>query len=320
MDFKKAILVTGGAGYIGSHVALYCIKKGHHVIILDNYSQGQELLPFPALVVKGDYGDPVLMDTLFSTYAIQSVIHCGASTLAITSMTDPLSYYDNNVSKTVILLQQMVKHNVLKFVFSSSCAVYGNQESALLNEEHRLLPVNPYGKTKVMVEQILADCAHSYGIQFVSLRYFNAFGIEPGSGLKENHIPETHLIPLLWHTAYLKIPFYIFGTDYDTPDGTCIRDYVHVYDSASAHYKALEYLEKENPSDIFNIGMGKGWSVKEVIKAVELVTQQKIQTRDALRREGDPERLVADPFKAIHILGWKPVYSDLISGIASLLG
>lgn len=319
MKKKKVVLVTGGAGYIGSHVALYLIKKEYQVVIIDNYSQGQELLPFLAEVIKGDYGDAVLLNQLFTEYSFDAVIHCGALAVAEISSADPLSYYENNVSQSITLLQQMKKHNILHFVFSSSCAVYGMPQYGSLSEDHPLQPVSPYGKTKLMLEQILADCCSAYGMQFVSLRYFNVFGIQPGSGLQEKHIPETHLIPILLCSAYLKIPFYIFGTDYQTADGTCIRDYVHVCDIASAHHKALKHLETGHPSDVFNIGTGKGWSVKEVIAVVEMVTKQKIQVVESQRRKGDFERLVADPSKAFALLQWKPVYSDLRYGIASLL-
>jgi UDP-glucose 4-epimerase len=319
MSNERSVLVTGGAGYIGSHVALYCKKEGYQVVILDNYSQGQELLFFDALIVKGDYGDADLLDKLFTKYSFEAVFHCGAAAVVGASAASPLFYYENNVSQTVTLLQAMVKHNILRFIFSSSCAVYGIPQTDFLSEDHSLNPANPYGQTKLMIEEILSDCADAYGMEFVILRYFNACGVAPGSGLTEKHIPETHIIPILLCSAYLKIPFHIFGTNYNTPDGTCIRDYIHVSDIAAAHYKALKHLEKRRPSDIFNLGTGKGWSVKEVIEVVENVTQQKITVINAQKRKGDPQRLVADPSKALALLEWKPVYSDLTAGIASLL-
>lgn len=316
---KQTILVTGGAGYIGSHVALYYIKKGYKVIILDNYTQGQAKLPFLSLLVTGDYGDSFIINKIFTEHKISAVVHCGALATVSASVHDPLSYYDNNVSKTVVLLQQMVKHNILHFIFSSSCAVYGIPESLPLTEVHPCNPISPYGRTKLMIEQILHDCQKAYGMEFVILRYFNAFGIEPGSGLQEVHVPETHLIPLLFCSAQSDIPFHIFGTDYNTPDGSCIRDYVHVHDIASAHYKALLHLQKKLPSDSFNLGTGRGWSVKEVISAVEVVLQKKVIVVPSERRTGDPGILIASCAKASHILNWNPVYTDLIMGIKTLL-
>ena len=319
MGNNQTVLVTGGAGYIGSHVALYYIKQGYQVIILDNYTQGQTQLPFLSILFNGDYGDPLLLNKIFTDYKISAVIHCGAVATASASEHDPLSYYDNNVSKTVTLLQQMVKHRVLRFIFSSSCAVYGAPQSIPLTETHPCNPISPYGKTKLMIEQILYDCQKSYGMEYVILRYFNAFGIEPGSGLQEVHVPETHVVPLLFYSAQSDIPFYIFGTDYATPDGTCVRDYVHIHDIASAHYKALLHLKKKLPSDIFNLGTGRGWSVKEVINAVEVVLQKKVIVIPSERRTGDLGILVASCAKASHILEWAPVYTDLILGITTLL-
>ncbi len=319
---KKTILLTGGAGYIGSHTAWLLAKKGFHVLILDDLSQtsffSSSFSHRWAEFVQGDYGDAQLLARLFTSYRITAVMHFAAFTVVGESVQHPLNYYQNNVSKTVTLLDAMVKHNVLAMIFSSSCAVYGNPLFVPLTEEHPRVPVSPYGTTKYMVELMLKECEAAYGLQYVALRYFNAAGALPYEGLGEQHVPETHGIPLLLQAAVTGKPFYLFGTDYETKDGTCVRDYVHVRDIADAHYKALLHLiQYKNPSDVFNLGSGVGHSVKELIAAVEYVTKKELLVIPTARRKGDPAALVADPAKAMTILQWKPVHSDLALMIKS---
>ncbi len=308
---QPTILVTGGAGYIGSHTAWLLARQGYQVVILDTFYQ-QQLFNHPwATVVRGDSGDAALLEALFTTYSIAAVMHFAAFLAVGESVKHPLLYYDNNFDRTRVLLEAMIKHNVLNIVFSSSCAVYGIPQRLPLTEEHSRNPINPYGKTKYMVEMMLEDCASAYGLRFVSLRYFNASGAQPHEGLYEWHVPETHAIPLLLRAARTGKPFSIFGTDYPTPDGTCVRDYVHVADIAQAHYKALLHLEQQRPSDVFNLGTGVGQSVQELIAATSKITGRPIEVVHAPRRQGDPAVLVADATKAAHILQWKPVYSGL---------
>jgi len=309
---KRTVLVTGGAGYIGSHVAWLLAKQGLHVVVLDDLSHAPFFSHRWADFVHGDYGDAALLSRLFAQYRMSAVMHFGAFTVVSESVQHPLTYYYNNVAKTVTLLDVMVKHNVLNFVFSSSCAVYGAPLFIPLTEDHPCSPISPYGTTKLMVEQMLKECEEAYGLGSVALRYFNAAGALPYEGLGEQHVPETHGIPLLLRAAAAGKPFYIFGTDYDTKDGTCVRDYVHVRDIADAHYKALLHLMvHKNPSDVFNLGTGVGYSVKELISTVEQITRKELIVIPAARRKGDPAILVADPAKARAILQWKPLHSDL---------
>lgn len=309
---KKTVLVTGGAGYIGSHVAWLLAKHGLQVIVLDDLSQASFFPHRWAEFVHGDYGDRAVLERIFSSYRISAVMHFAAFTVVSESVQHPLSYYQNNVAKTVMLLDTMVKHNVLSFVFSSSCAVYGSPLFIPLTEDHPCSPISPYGTTKHMVELMLKECEAAYGLQYVALRYFNAAGAQPYEGLGERHTPETHGIPLLLRAAATGKPFYLFGADYDTKDGTCIRDYVHVRDIAEAHYKALLHLVVyHNPSDVFNLGTGVGYSVKELVATAEQVTKKEVLAIATARRKGDPAVLVADPAKAMAILQWHPVHSDL---------
>ncbi len=319
---KKTILLTGGAGYIGSHTAWLLAKKGFHVLILDDLSQtsffSSSFSHHWAEFVQGDYGDAQLLARLFTSYHVTAVMHFAAFTVVSESVQHPLNYYQNNVSKTVNLLDAMVKHNVLTMIFSSSCAVYGSPLFVPLTEEHSRLPISPYGTTKYMIELMLKECEAAYGLQYVTLRYFNAAGALAHEGLGEQHVPETHGIPLLLHAAITGKPFYVFGTDYETKDGTCIRDYVHVRDIADAHYKAfLHLVQHKNPSDSFNLGSGVGHSVKELIAVVEQVTKKELVVIPTARRKGDPAVLVADPAKAMTILQWKPLHSDLTMMIKS---
>lgn len=308
---QKTILVTGGAGYIGSHTAWLLAKQNYKIIVLDTLYQKQPFNHFWATLIKGDFGDKVVLEKIFTEYKIDAVIHFGAFLAVGDSVKNPLMYYENNVSKTRTLLDVMMKHHVLKFVFSSSCAVYGHPQQLPLTEDHSRNPINPYGKTKYMVELMLEDCAQAYGLNYVSLRYFNAAGVMPYENLYEWHVPETHLIPLVLRAALTKQPISIFGTDYNTPDGTCVRDYIHVQDLGVAHYKALLHVEHNHPSDVFNLGTGTGYSVQEIITAAQEVTEQDIIINYAARRAGDPPVLVADATKAANILHWRPNCSDI---------
>ncbi len=308
---QKTILVTGGAGYIGSHTAWLLSQKKYQIIILDTLYQNQPFNHSWATLIKGDFGDKALLEKIFTEYSISAVMHFGAYLAVGESVKHPLEYYQNNVVKTRTLLDTMIKHNILKFVFSSSCAVYGYPQTLPLTEEHSRNPINPYGKTKYVVELMLEDCAQAYGLNYVSLRYFNAAGVIPYENLYEWHIPETHLIPLVLRAALTNKPISIFGTDYNTPDGTCVRDYIHVQDLSTAHYKALQHVEYNRPSDVFNLGTGTGYSVQEIITAAQEVTEQEIKITYADRRAGDPPVLVANATKAANILQWKPQSSDM---------
>lgn len=308
---QKTILVTGGAGYIGSHTAWLLARQNYKIIVLDTLYQKQPFDHSWATLIQGDLGDANLLNKIFTEHTITAVMHFGAFLAVGDSVKNPLEYYENNVVKTRTLLETMIKHNILKFVFSSSCAVYGHPQQLPLTEDHPRNPINPYGKTKYVVELMLEDCAQAYGLNYVSLRYFNAAGVIPYENLYEWHIPETHLIPLVLRAALTNKPISIFGTDYNTPDGTCVRDYIHVQDLGSAHHKALQHVENNRPSDVFNLGTGTGYSVQEIITAAQQVTEQNIVIKYADRRAGDPPVLVADATKAANILQWKPIASDI---------
>ncbi|MEA5604451.1 UDP-glucose 4-epimerase GalE [Nostoc sp. UHCC 0252] len=312
---KPTILVTGGAGYIGSHTVLALKQAGYNVVILDNLVYGHRDLVEKVLQVElvvGDTGDRALLDHLFKTRDIAAVMHFSAYAYVGESVTDPAKYYRNNVVGTLTLLEAMLTASVKKFVFSSTCATYGVPESVPIPENHPQNPINPYGATKLMVERILSDFDVAYGFQSVRFRYFNAAGANPNGLLGEDHNPETHLIPLVLMTALGKRKsISIFGTDYPTPDGTCIRDYIHVNDLADAHILGLEYLLKGGDSEVFNLGNGSGFSVKEVIAAAEQVTGISIPVEERDRRPGDPPILIGTSEKARTILGWKPQYPSI---------
>jgi UDP-glucose 4-epimerase len=317
---KPMILVTGGAGYIGSHAVLALKQAGYDVLILDNLVYGhqdivEEVLQVPLVV--GDTCDRPLLDRLFSTHNIVAVMHFAAYAYVGESVTEPAKYYHNNVVGTLTLLEAMVAANVKNFVFSSTCATYGIPHRIPITEDHPQQPINPYGMTKLMVEKILQDFDPAYDLKSVSFRYFNAAGADPNGQLGEDHNPETHLIPLVLQTALGKRDSVaIFGTDYDTADGSCIRDYIHVNDLASAHILGLEYLLNGGDTDFFNLGNGGGFSVKEVIAQAETITGKKIKVVESDRRPGDPPVLVGSSDKAKTILGWSPKYSDLSDIIA----
>ncbi|MGE0009439.1 MAG: UDP-glucose 4-epimerase GalE [Candidatus Babeliales bacterium] len=306
-----AILVTGGAGYIGSHTALLLAQLGYQIIIVDSFKHKQHFNPSWATVIEQDIGDRKALDALFATHNIKAVMHFAASIEVGESVKNPALFYENNVSNTIGLLQVMLNHGVNKIIFSSSCAVFGNPEGLTLHEEHPKRPLSPYGSTKYMVETILEDFHKAYGLEYVILRYFNAAGAWPEFGLGEQHEPETHIIPLLLRAALQRKPFTVFGTDYPTPDGTALRDYVHVRDIAQAHVLAFKHLEKGRPSDSFNLGTGNAISVKQMLEAVERVTHTQVPVVWGERRAGDPARLQAAPEKAHMILNWHPQYSEI---------
>ncbi|MEH2009932.1 UDP-glucose 4-epimerase GalE [Nostoc sp.] len=312
---KPTILVTGGAGYIGSHTVLALKQAGYNVVILDNLVYGHRDLVERVLQVElivGDTGDRALLDHLFKTRDIAAVMHFSAYAYVGESVTDPAKYYRNNVVGTLTLLEAMLTASVKKFVFSSTCATYGVPEFVPIPETHPQNPINPYGATKLMVERILSDFDVAYGFQSVRFRYFNAAGANPSGLLGEDHNPETHLIPLVLMTALGKREsISIFGTDYPTPDGTCIRDYIHVNDLADAHILGLEYLLKGGDSEVFNLGNGSGFSVREVIAAAEQVTGISIPVEERDRRPGDPPILIGTSEKARTILGWQPQYLSI---------
>lgn len=316
MNVRPAtILVTGGAGYIGSHAVLALQQEGYEVIILDNLIYGHRELVEKVLKVElivGNTGDRELLDNLFATHNIAAVMHFAAYTYVGESVTAPDKYYRNNVIGTLTLLEAMLKAGVNKFVFSSTCAVYGVPKTFPIPEDHPKDPINPYGQSKLMVEQILEDLDRAYDLRSVRFRYFNAAGADPQGRLGEDHDPETHLIPLTLFTALGKREaIYMFGTDYPTPDGTCIRDYIHVSDLADAHVLGLKYLLKGEKTEVFNLGNGMGFSVKEVIEAAKKVTGKDFTVLERDRRPGDPPKLVGTCEKARNILGWTPQYAEI---------
>ena len=312
---QSTILVTGGAGYIGSHAVLALIKAGYEVIVLDNLSYGHQEIVEQVLKVKlivGDISDRALLDQLFTTHNITAVMHFAAYIAVGESVTDPAKYYHNNVAGTLTLLEAMVAASIKKFVFSSTCALYGVPKTIPLVEDHPQDPISPYATTKWIVERILSDFDKAYNLKSVCFRYFNAAGADPTGLLGEDHTPETHLIPLVLFAALGKRESVsIFGTDYPTRDGTCIRDYIHVTDLAQAHVLGLEYLLKRGDSTVFNLGNCSGFSVIEVIETAKEVTGKEIKIVECDRRPGDPPILVGSSDKARGILDWHPQYPNL---------
>jgi UDP-glucose 4-epimerase len=301
------ILVVGGAGYIGSHLVKELVEK-EEVVVLDNLSTGhREAVDSRAVFVEGDLGNEEDLDMIFNSYPITAVMHFAAFSLVGESVVDPLKYYQNNVAATLTLLKVMLKNNVKNFIFSSTAATYGIPEVDLIDETCPTRPINPYGHSKLMIEQILADFSKSYGLQYVILRYFNAAGAHESSVIGESHNPETHLIPIvLQQLLGQRENVSVFGSDYDTADGTCIRDYIHVTDLASAHILALEaLLTGKKSAEVYNLGNGLGYSVKEVIETCERVTGVEANVVMTERRAGDPAMLVASSQKILSELGWK---------------
>ncbi len=312
---QSTILVTGGAGYIGSHTVQALQGAGYGVIILDNLVSGHRDLVenvLRAKLIVGDISDRALLDNLFSTYEIAAVMHFAAYAYVGESVREPAKYYRNNVAGTLTLLEAMLAASVKKIVFSSTCATYGIPQSVPVTEEQPQNPINPYGISKLMVEKILSDFDQAYGLKSICFRYFNAAGADAAGLLGEDHTPETHLIPLVLQTALGKRESVsILGTDYPTPDGTCIRDFIHVVDLAQAHVLGLEQLLKVGESNIFNLGNANGFSVREVIETAKVVTGKPIKVTECDRRPGDPPVLVGSSEKARRILGWHPQYPDL---------
>ncbi|MFC7371380.1 UDP-glucose 4-epimerase GalE [Fictibacillus iocasae] len=305
------ILVVGGAGYIGSHTVKELLSKEYEVVVLDNLSTGhRDSVDERAVFVEGNLGDADVLDALFTTYTIEAVMHFAAFSLVGESVQEPAKYYHNNVSGTLTLLQKMNEHGVKNFIFSSTAAAYGIPESIPITENTVTAPINPYGRSKLMVEQMLEDFYQAYGLKYVVLRYFNAAGAYSDGQIGEDHFPESHLIPIvLQHLLGQREHISIFGTDYNTPDGTCIRDYIHVTDLADAHILSLaSLLNGDNTNVTYNLGNGRGYSVREIIEMCENVTCRKATIVESERRPGDPDELVASSEKIQKELGWTPQF------------
>lgn len=318
---NNVVLVTGGAGYIGSHTVRMLAEAGYSVVVLDNlvYGHREALLSDSIQFVEGDIGDAALVGSLFSKYEVEAVIHFAAYACVGESVEDPSKYYANNMAAPLVLLDAMRRHGCRIVVFSSTCATYGLPQYIPIDEKHPQHPINPYGRTKYVVEQVLQDYDQAYGMRSARLRYFNACGASPDGLLGEDHDPETHLIPCVLMTLTgEKEKVTVFGTDYDTPDGTCIRDYIHILDLARAHILAMEDLKGGNASFSCNLGTGKGVSVKEIIDIAEAVTGVKVPVEYGDRRPGDPPQLVADPSLAKKILGWEAEYKDVQTSIETV--
>jgi len=306
------ILVTGGAGYIGAHTVKQLKREDFEVLVLDNLVYGHREFVGDVEFVEGDLADLNLLESVFAAYEIEAVIHFAAYAYVGESVSDPARYYQNNVASTLNLLRAMLEAQVKLIIFSSTCATYGNPNQVPITEDHPQAPINPYGASKLMVERMLRDFDSAYGLRSVIFRYFNAAGADPASDIGEWHDPETHLIPLVLDVAAgQRERVHVFGTDYDTPDGTCIRDYIHVTDLANAHVLGLRYLMGANPSVALNLGNGHGFSVKEVIQCAERVTGKSIRWSDSPRRSGDPAVLVGSSTRALETLGWRPKFDSL---------
>lgn len=308
------VLVCGGAGYIGSHMVRHLVRSGHEVVVFDNLSTGHREAVGDVALVEGDVLDARALDAVFAAHRFDAVMHFCARSLVGESVQKPLAYYENNVVGTLGLMQAMQRAGVDKLVFSSTAAVFGQPQAALIDEDHPTQPINPYGASKLMVERMLADAAAAYGLRSVALRYFNAAGADASGELGESHDPETHLIPNVLRAALgqgggLKV----FGDDYATRDGTCVRDYVHVNDLAAAHLAAVQFMQEHDGAHVFNLGNGEGFTVLEVIEAARRVTGADVAFERAPRRAGDPAVLVASSTRAREQLGWQPEYTDIAS-------
>jgi UDP-glucose 4-epimerase len=311
------ILVTGGAGYIGSHMVKLLLERNESVVTLDNLTGGHRDAVLGGEFIHGDLADRELLDTIFREHSITTVMHFASFIQVAESVSAPGKYYRNNVANTFNLLDAMAAHEVKQLVFSSSAAIFSEPGETPIAEQHPICPLTPYGASKAMVERALMDYDRAHGIKYVSLRYFNAAGADPSGLLGEHHDPETHLIPLVLQAASgLRDSVTVFGRDYDTLDGTCIRDYIHVSDLCEAHLLAMQKLQRDGASAEYNLGNGNGYSVQQVIETARRVTGTKIKVVDGSRRDGDPARLVADSTLALKELGWKPQHADLETIIA----
>lgn len=307
-----AVLVCGGAGYIGSHTVAELLEQGKEVVVVDNLQKGHKEAVLGGKLMIGDLRDDQFMDKVFRENSIEAVIQFAADSLVGESVTEPLKYYNNNVVSTLCLVSKMKEYGVDKLVFSSTAATYGEPKNIPILETDPTEPTNPYGETKLSVEKALKWFSNAYGLKYTALRYFNAAGAHKSGSIGEDHQPETHLIPIVLEAALGKRAcVQIFGDDYDTPDGTCIRDYIHVTDLADAHILALEKMCRDGESAVYNLGNGNGFSVKEVVELAREVTGREIPAQIASRRAGDPAVLVASSEKAKKELGWKPKYHDL---------
>ncbi len=312
------ILVTGGAGYVGSHACKALSENGYFPITVDNLVYGHEWAVKWGPLVRGDISDRAMLDHVFSTWKPQAVLHFAAFAYVGESVVSPDKYYRNNVAGTIALLDAVRANGCSSLVFSSTCATYGVPHSIPIKEDHEQKPINPYGQSKLMIEQILRDYEKAYGFRHAILRYFNAAGADPEGEIGEDHDPETHLIPLTIQAALgEREHIEIYGTDYPTPDGTALRDYIHVSDLANVHVRALQHLLQGKQSLSLNVGTGSGHSVRDVIKAVESASKRAVPTKESARREGDPPALVAEPGEAFRVLGWQAQHSDLRSIVES---
>jgi UDP-glucose-4-epimerase GalE len=312
VNTMKNILVVGGAGYIGSYMCKYLKNNGYLPIVLDSLVYGHRDAVQWGPFIQGSMENHELLDHIFSDFEISAVMHFAAFCYVGESVLDPAKYYHNNVAATITLLEKMLEKNVRYFIFSSTCATYGEPIHIPISEKHPQKPINPYGRSKLMVEQILHDYKTAYGLEYVALRYFNASGADPDGEVGEDHNPETHLIPLVLQVAMeQRDKIKIFGNDYPTKDGTCIRDYIHIHDLAQAHLLALARIMSGKDGGAFNLGVGNGYSVMEVIDAARKITGHPIPIEVVKRRQGDPAVLVGSNDKAMRVLGWMPQYSDL---------
>lgn len=312
MNGNRKILVAGGAGYIGSHAVRELRKSGFETLVIDNLSEGHREAVSGEELLVGDLKDSGFLDQVFDQYEIGGVMHFAGKCYVGESVSDPALYYEENLTGAMSLLRAMIKHRVNNFIFSSSCATYGTPIRLPLDESHPQDPVSPYGETKYFIERILHSYHRAYGLRYCSLRYFNAAGASLDGSIGESHEPETHLIPRILGTVtgrFEKIA--IFGNDYPTPDGTCLRDYIHVEDLASAHRRALQWIWEHNTGEAFNLGTGKAYSVKQILETARKITGGIIPIETAPRRPGDPPELLADPGKAERVLEWRPAHSDL---------
>lgn len=314
----REILVVGGAGYIGSYMCKHLAAAGYLPVVLDNLSTGHRAAVRFGPFFQGEMSDTALLETIFRHHRIQAVMHFGAHCCVAESVADPAKYYGNNVGATLALLAAAVRAGVRRLIFSSSCAVYGEPEQVPMDENHPLRPITPYGRSKLMIEQVLEDFEAAYGLAAVRLRYFNAAGADPDGTLGEDHRPETHLIPLALQAALGQRPgLEIFGDDFPTADGTCVRDYIHIADLAQAHRLALERILDGGPGGVYNLGNGSGYSVRQVVNTARRVTGADIPARVAQRRQGDPSVLVGSCRKAREALGWQPRHPSLDDIVAS---